>query len=275
MATLTKKATKLPGYGNTPGQTQSKVPTQGFGNQPNSISLPPTFHPQVPQYAAAQAGVAPQVGGAGGGGTSSDPRDPTYWSEVGKIWQTFGTNNDSYNLQESQGKTQLTTAIAALDKQEPVDKSNTRGSYNANGGFYGSRLGSALTDLTGKYKDSRIAANTGFGNLVDSLNILRNNNQVQYGRGPNGELTGSAYTDALNAGVGRATTADTTAADNNALVPKGDLGQPATPTNPAAAQTLINQLQKQPYSTVAATNSKGEKGVWHNYPDGRRVFVKS
>lgn len=48
----------------------------------------------------------------------------------------------------------------------------------------------------------------------------------------------------------------------------------ATPPPAPTTAELIKQWQDRPYEVVAATNSKGEKGVWHNYKDGHRVFVK-
>lgn len=276
-------AAKTGGYGNVPGQTQSNVKPIGSGiggKLTNSLSssaaqnTPPTFTPQVPSganYAAAQAGGAPQLSNAGsGGGTTGDPRDPTYWTDVAKIKQTFDTNTSSYNLQQTQAQTSMDNALQALDKQEPIDVSNARGSYNNAGLFYSSKLTGATGDLTSQYGTKRGEARTGFSNLVDQLNILRNTNQNTYGTGPGGALTGTAYLDALNAGVGRQTAADQAAAAANALVAPPAANDPGQPSGVAA---LIQKWQNLPYQQHAATVN-GVNGMWHVYPDGRRVFVK-
>jgi hypothetical protein len=138
---------------------------------------PPTFTasiPAAPAQAQAQAGAGPQLSTAssGGGVAHGDPRDPTYWTDVAKIHNTFGTNEASYNLQETQGRTKLSDTLAQYDKQQPIDIGNARGSYNNAGLFYSTRLGGAEGDITSKYGMARNSARAGFQGLTDQLAIL-------------------------------------------------------------------------------------------------------
>lgn len=280
-------ATKTTGYGNVPGYGKvggtpklNKTPKFGSPALQQAPAGLPSFNslspPAVAPQAAPQAGTAPQLStGSSGGGVAADPRDPTYWTDVAKIKNTFDTTNQSYDLQESQGRTQLNTSLAALDRQQPIDTSNQKGTYNNSGLFYSSKLTGAETELTHKYDEDRTGARAGFGNLVDSLNILRRQNKNQYGTGPNGELTGTAYLDALNAGVGRSTEADTARANSNTLAGlnpdgsapgAGGVTYSSDPTVNAAIQALVAR----PYNTATVPG-----GVLHIYPDGRKVLVKN
>lgn len=279
-------ATKQSGYGNAPGYGKvggaAKLNTTPKFGSPALQQAPaglPSFNAYTPPaavpQAGAQAGAAPQLSNAssaGGGGVAADPRDPTYWTDVSKIHNTFGTNNTSYDQQQTQGQTQLTNTLAALDRQQPIDTSNQRGQYNDSGLFYSTKLTGASGELIHNYETNRTNANAGFGNLVSQLTILRKQNQDTYGTGPNGELTGTAYSDALNNTVGRATTADQLAAQNNSLVGlPGDSGggsngkYSSNPSVNAAVQALVDR----PFSTATVPG-----GVLHIYPDGRKVLVK-
>lgn len=223
-------ATKLSGYGNVPGQKAGtpKPIGSGFGGKlsnslSNSLSSTPTFTAQVPgsaAYGAAQAGAAPTIGAGGSGaGATGDPRDPSYWTDVAKINQTFNTNNQSYDLQQTQAQTSRDNALTQLDKQQPIDVTKQRAGFNSSGLLYSTALSNAKGDLDSQYDTNRTNTKTGFTNLVDQLNILRNTNQATYGTGPGGALTGTAYLDALNAGIGRQTTTDTSSAAAGTLAP--------------------------------------------------------
>jgi hypothetical protein len=263
----TRLATKLSGYGNVPGQktTGGKTSTSYGGLSSGYFAqggtpAPPTFTasiPAAPAQAQAQAGTGPQLSTAssGGGVAHGDPRDPTYWTDVAKIHNTFGTNEASYNLQETQGRTKLTDTLAQYDKQEPIDIGNTRGSYNNAGLFYSTRLGGATTDIVSKYGEARNSANAGFKGLTDQLAILRNQNQNENGVDAQGNLTGTNYLDALNAGIGRSSAADQALAEQNILAglnpdgsPKaqdsggGDVGGNA---GPAPGSVVNGQFQSQ------------------------------
>lgn len=248
-------ASKLNGYGNVPGYGKvtnatklSKAPKFGTPALQQAPTGLPSFNaytaPPAATYSAAQAGSSPDLSNSGsasgsGPGVAADPRDPTYWTDVAKIKNTFDTTNQGYDLQQTQGQTQLNNSLAALDRQQPIDTSNQSGQYNDNGLFYSSKLTGAEGELIHQYATNRTNSKTGFTNLVDSLNILRKQNQNQYGTGANGELTGTAYGDALNNAVGRATTADQLAAQQNSLVaPQVD------PTaGPAAIAELLNRTK--------------------------------
>lgn len=281
-------ATKTSGYGNIPGpktatKTGSKSNVPGI-KAPYGAPAPgavPTFTPSMPtgaSFAAAQAGQAPELSGGGsGGGVAGDPRDPTYWTDVAKIKNTFDTSNQSYDLQQQQGQTQLNTQLAALDRQQPIDASNQKGSYNNSGLLYSSRLTGAQGELTHQYDTNRTSARGGYGNLVDQLNILRKQNKNQYGEG------GTAYLDALNAGVGRSTDADRAAAANNSLVgmPAAASGAGAPNGLSADGKTFTSDIMDP--NTVAAINkwinlpyqqASVPGGVLHIYPDGRKILVK-
>lgn len=286
-ATLGRTATKISGYGSVPGQKQSKpyggipgsAPAVGLSAPANTV---PNFTPQTPagaSYAGAQAGAAPQLSTAASGGAVAhgDPRDPTYWTDVAKINDTFGSNESKYNLQQTQAQTSRDNALAALDKQQPVDTSNARGQYNNSGLFYSSRLTGAEGNITSAYEKNRNDTKAGFTNLVDQLGLLRADNQKQYGKGPNGELTGTAYLDALNAGVGRATAADQAAAQANLLAglnadgsPKAAPAQAPQPGGMVNGQFqsqilspgvtgLINQWINQSKNPLKVTSSKPQK----------------
>jgi hypothetical protein len=251
-------ATKVGGGGYVPGYGKvgsTKSIGSGFGGKlTNSLStslaanVVPTFTAQVPTVAPqtqAKAGEAPQLSnGQSGSGAAvaahNDPRDPTYWTDVAKIQNTFSQNEAQYNLQQQQGQTQLTNTIAQLDRQNPIDIGNARGNYNNAGLFYSSRLGGTEGDINYQYGQAKNTANTGYGNLVDQLNILRNSNQAQYGRGPNGELTGTAYLDALNAGIGRASAADAEYAQQNLLAQILAAQNAPPPPAPAPAAPVSN-----------------------------------
>lgn len=222
-------ATKLSGAGKAPGMPavgNSGVPANTPAYSANTGSTP-TF--------TATAGAAPQLSNAssGGGVAHGDPRDPTYWTDVAKIQNTFGTNDTSYNTQQTQGQTALDSKLGELDKQEPIDKSNASGSYNNSGLLYSTRLTGALGDIASQFGTQRTNARTGFTNLVNNLNILRNQNQNENGRGPNGELTGTNYLDALNSGIGRSASADQAAAQANLLAGLNADGTPKAGAAPA------------------------------------------
>lgn len=260
----TKLATKLSGYGNVPGQKPLTSKTSSaYGGlssgyfQQGGTAAPPTFTAQVPTaapQAAAQAGAGPQLStsSSGGGVAHGDPRDPTYWTDVAKIHNTFGTNEASYNLQETQGRTKLTDTLAQYDKDEPINISNARGNYNSSGLFYSSRLGGAETDITSKFGKARGEANAGFKGLTDQLTILRNQNQNENGVDANGNLTGTNYLDALNAGIGRRTAADQALAEQNILAGLNPDGTPKAQDNasggaaaPQPGSVVNGQFQSQ------------------------------
>jgi hypothetical protein len=271
----TSTATKTGGVGNVPGMKlpqPTKPLTQWGGASGWQIGqAPPTFTPQTPNFSPAAAGSGPPPTAAGTG-VPGDPRDPTYWTEVAQIHQTFGTNLAGYDLQEKQGQTKLTNALDSYDKQQPIDTSNARGSYNNSGLFYSSRLGQAETGITEKYDTARTDAKAGFAGLHDSLAILRNDNQNKYGTGPNGELTGTAYLNALNAGTGRATASDTALANQNILAallnPSGGGGGAATPDATPGPALTPEQGNKANWVTTTYTNSNGHPV--RVYGDGRK-----
>jgi hypothetical protein len=255
------RASKVPGgYGNVPGmgkQSNPKPMGSGFGGGlTNSLgtgaaNVIPTFTPQVPggpNFQAAQGGQQAQLGAGGGsGGTAShtDPRDPTYWTDTIKIKNTFDANDTSYNQQQTAGQTALDKAIASYDKQEPIDTSNARGQFNNAGLFYSSKLTGAEGDIASTYSTRRTDARAGFAGLVNSLNTLRGQNQQTYGRGPNGELTGTAYLDALNNATGRQEDRDSAAATANILAglnPDGSPKEQAAAPGPQPGQLVNGQF---------------------------------
>lgn len=244
------QATKLPGYGNVPGQKQSTAsrPLNAWGPAPI-----PNFTPQTPAaalYAAPQAGAKPEIssGTAAGGVAHGDPRDPTYWTDVAKVNNTFNTNVSDYDRQDTAGLTARDNALAALDKQQPIDTSNARGQYNDAGLFYSSKLTSAETGITSAYDTNRTAARTGYSDLLSHLNILRNQNQNENGRDAQGNLTGTNYLDALNAATGRQITADQAAASANVLAglnPDGSPKDQGGSTAPPPGGMVNGQFQSQ------------------------------
>lgn len=192
--------------------TQSKIP----GGLPNFNDAPgvAATGAVAPSFGGVQKPTAaPQLGGGGevGGASSADPRDPTYWTDIAKINQTFQGTMSGLDLQETKGRTTLTNALAGYDKAEPIDISNARGSYNNSGLFYSTRLGQAEGGIVSKYGAARTDARQGFNDLLSGIDIERGTQRATYGPG------GTAYGEAFNNAAGRQTDRDTTSANNNAL----------------------------------------------------------
>lgn len=232
-------ATKVGGYGNVPkvqapriapwGKTPagfqppkpSSLIVSGSGHVPGytqgQANFTPAFTPNipgVPTFTPAKPGEAPQLAGGGGGGGGAggtDPRDPTYWTNIGKIKTHFDNTMQDYTTQETAGQTKLTQALNEFDKQQPIDTGNARGQFNKSGLFYSTRLGQEEKNIAGKFEGARDAAKAGFGALVGQLTTLRGRTTATYGEG------GSAYADELNAATDRQTGRDTAAANSNQL----------------------------------------------------------
>lgn len=253
-----------------------KAPTislggSGVGNIPQFNAAPgvAATNAIVPSFGSAQKATGPQLGAGGdvGGATTGDPRDPTYWTDIAKIKQTYGNTMAGYDLQQTRGQTALTDALASYDKAEPIDISNARGSFNNSGLFYSTRLGQAQGDIVSKYKDARTKANTGFNDLVSGLNIERGNTTANYGEG------GIAYADAFNNATGRQTERDTTSANNNALAQlaaaitgSGHEAPASSPAyGPAAAAAGVSPAT---WIKTTYTNSNGHPV--RVYGDGRK-----
>lgn len=258
-------ATKVSGYGNIPGAPKMGTPAlqkspilPGFTNQAFG-GFTPSLPGQAATSSTAAAVAAPALSTGGGSSASTvDPRDPTYWTNIAKINDAFTTTNAQLDQQETQGRTDLTNNLAALDKQQPIDTSNARGTYNNSGLFYSTKLTGAEGDITSKYGDARTAANTGFNSLLNNININRTANQKANGAG------GTGYADALNDASGRAVSAAQASAAAGGLA-----GPPPDPTNGSAA--LIQKWANLPYQQI----DQGNGTVMHLYPDGTKKFVKA
>jgi hypothetical protein len=226
------QATKLPGRGVVPGMGTVGAAGVSPTYQAN-IGTTPTFQP-------AQAGAGVQLGQGGAAGTASttDPRDPTYFSDIARIQNYYNNTTADYQHQQDLGRRTLTDTLNQLATQQPIDTTSARKSYNNAGLFYGTALSNAEGDITSKYNKANTDANTGYNDLVDNLTTLRGRLQNQYGTGANGELTGSAYTDAFQGAVGRQTDRDSAAAQNQLLA---SLIHPqAAPTTPGAPPAPVS-----------------------------------
>lgn len=265
---LSLGGTKKPKVPASPIKPANLGPLPQFNNAPGAA----VTNALAPSYAGVQkasGGAQLGSGGDAGGATVGDPRDPTYWTDIAKINQTFGNQMAGYDLQETQGKTTLTNALANYDKAQPIDISNARGSFNNSGLFYSTRLGQAQGDIVTKYGDARTQANTGFNNLVSGLNIERNNTTNQFGVG------GTGYAEAFNNAAGRQGERDAALAQQNAFAQltaalAGNDSGPApggyeAPYGPAAAAAGVSPAT---WIKTTYTNSNGHPV--RVYGDGRK-----
>jgi hypothetical protein len=243
-------AVKLPGQGNVPG-----VGAVGANGTPSAAAN----IPGAPTFAAATTPGGPQYGeGSAPGGTTTDPRDPTYFSDLGKIQQYYQNTAADYDRQQTLGQQSLTDSLNKLNYQHPIDIGNARGSYNNAGLFYSTRLSGAEGDIEHKYADAETGAKTGFKNLVDSLDINRNRLKSTYGEG------GTEYQDALGRAVGRQSDRDAAAAQLQLLATlgQGGGGAPAAAAPPTPGGMVNGQFQ----STILSPGITSLINEWINKP---------
>lgn len=206
---------------------------------------------------------------------ASDPRDPTYWTNVGAL--NFAYNNAVAGLgtRDVAASTKLANSLADFNRQEPIDTQHQRENYNDQGLFYSGHLGEAYGNLVADYARKRTGARDEFASEhADYLS------QLDFLSGKLGYDTGTE----LNNATGRQIDADTTSANNNSLAQlvqalTGGSNMPTkvptNGTNPVkpTGGTMTAQRNGAP-KVVPYTNSQGVKGHLHIYPGGKKVFVR-
>lgn len=267
---------KLAGRGNVPKSLGYKSPATRtnqlvppYVHPFNSQSVPSYVHPLGQQTPGAQGAPAqgtqatPQVTPAPIPVPSTDPRDPTYWTNVGQL--NFAYNNAVAQLgsRDIGAQTQLTNTLAELGQKEPIDQRHLRENYNDQGLFYSGHLGEATGNLISQYAKNRASAQNAYstehGDYLSQLDFLK------------GKLGFDVAAEG-NASAQRQIDADTKSAGDNSL------SQLIEALSGGTKPVIIGQTQQATtspsFKRVPFTNSQGVKGFLHIYPNGKKVFVR-
>lgn len=141
---------------------------------------------------------------------------------------------------------------AMLKRNYDQSRTGTTTNYAARGQLYAGSLQNAQDE------NNRGEAQSSDALQKQLLAFLTRNTQARFQAGSDYEMgAGQALSDS----IGRAPT-------NPAYTPVTDATQAAIAAAPAAASA------KAAFKTVAGRDSKNNPGVWHIYPDGRKVFVR-
>lgn len=252
----------MPAIGSTSFSNRyGKKPQTGpryFGDLPTMNRYGQSYNGGAPPAPAAPA--APQVtqpaAPAAAPRAPADPKDSSYQAQLAQLLAQrnnqltdYGTartraNEDVYGLRGS---------IASLAENRGKALEANKVNASKGGIFYSGILGKDLADTNKGYDDQQ-------ANIVQALTRQLADIATGEQRAREGYDTGagSAYADAVQ----RALQTDAALAQQQALT--APVQSAAGPQAAAGGQPRV----------VSGTDSKGNRGEWHIYPDGRKVFVR-
>jgi hypothetical protein len=200
---------------------------------------------------------------------TQDPRDSEFNSGVAQL--LFNTQNQRTDLtQQGAAATEdFNTMLARMADQRAQDLLAQNYAANKQGLFYSGQLTKRRGDVDKGYDQQQSDAQTAYNRAatarqqaLDRLGTVTADASSPLGYSATGQA-GLDLSSLYNGAVSRAQAAAQDAADRAAAATAAQPQAALAPTQAAPAAT------PKAYQTVSAPG-----GVWHIYPNGRRVFVK-
>lgn len=202
--------------------------------------------PAAPSAFTPVGSSASSIGGGAAAPAAPDPRDAQYFNDLAKLEQYYTSRKAEIGAAGESASRDLARSNTLLSEQQPKDTLSAKQNANKAGLFYSGALGKNLGEIETSYARRKTQLNEDYEAGVQARNRQLTDLEGNYG------ANGLNRNDVLLSAVGRQTERDQAQ------------GVPS-----AAAPTSL------PFTTQAGRSKTGAFGVWHIYPGGRKVFVKS
>jgi hypothetical protein len=242
----------------TYGKLPKRFPSTNFGTYTQRGLTKHLTAPSAPTAPAAPTPFTPTASGASGIGSTApaaqaDPRDAQYFNDTAKLDQYYASRSADITAQQNEADRVLASNQSLLTQQQPKDTLAAKVNANKAGLFYSGELGKNLSSIEADYTRRRTDLQGAYASDKATRSRSRADLEANYG------VNGLNRNDILLAANARQSERDQTLG-----VPDAAAAAPAPAAGPAAA----------PFTAFPGVSKSGERGVWHVYPGGRKVFVK-